>query len=291
MNRLARYLRRPGTRELYVAATGTGKTLVSIRVADELQARLVLFVVPTLDLAAQTALAWRRDGHTEHMVTVSSMDAAGRDALGSARVTSSSDPATLAALMSVVGEREDQIPALTLICTYDSLDKIQETRNTAYAVPSFALAVMDEAHRVAGRPDKKGAAVHDNQRIRADRRLYMTATPRIFSAPDLAESADTTRRRTAPDPAADLFANSMDNEQVYGKKIFEYPLAQAIEDGRTPDYRIVVLTLNDEDLRRRINLPDPDGEGAGPDQALRTTALHLAVLRATADHGLKKVLV
>nr|WP_237329948.1 DEAD/DEAH box helicase family protein [Streptomyces sp. CBMAI 2042] len=96
-------MRRPGTRGLYVAATGTGKTLVSIRVTDELQARLVLFTVPTLDLAAQTAPAWRRDGHTEHMVIVSSMDAAGRDALVSARVMSSSDPVTLAALMSVVG--------------------------------------------------------------------------------------------------------------------------------------------------------------------------------------------
>ena len=55
--RLARYLRRAGTRGLFVSATGTGKTLVSIRAADELGARLVLFVVPTLDLAAQTALA------------------------------------------------------------------------------------------------------------------------------------------------------------------------------------------------------------------------------------------
>ncbi|MFD4175206.1 DEAD/DEAH box helicase [Streptomyces anulatus] len=291
------HLRRPGTRALLVAATGTGKTLMSIRIADALQARLVLFVVPTLDLAAQTALAWRRDRHFEHMVIVSSMDAAGRDALVSARVMSSSDPVALAALMSVVGERDDQIRALTLICTYDSLDKIQETRNTAYAVPPFDLAVMDEAHRIAGRPDKKWAAVHDNRRIRAERRLYMTATPRVFAAPDLAESADTTRprRRTLnlPGPAADLFANSMDNEQVYGKKVFEYPLAQAIEDGRAPDYRIVVPTLTDDDLRSRINLPapDPDGEGEGPDQALRTTALHLAVLRAMADHGLKKVLV
>lgn len=297
VSRLARHLRRPGTRGLYVAATGTGKTLVSIRVADELRARLVLFVVPTLDLAAQSALAWRRDGHHEHMVIVSSMDASGRDSLVAARVMSSTDPVALAGLMSVVGEGEDQIPALTVICTYDSLDKIQETRNTAYAVPPFDLAIMDEAHRIAGRPDKKWAAVHDNQRIRADRRLYMTATPRIFAAPELAESADTTRPRrrtpTAPGPAAELFTNSMDNEQVYGKRVFEYPLAQAIEDGRAPDYRIVVPTISDTDLRSRINLPtpDPDGEGEGPDRALRTTALHLAVLRAMRNHDLKKVLV
>ncbi|MFF7191307.1 hypothetical protein ACFZAR_40370 [Streptomyces sp. NPDC008222] len=61
---------------------------MSIQVADGLGARLVLFVVPTLDLAAQTALAWRRDGHLEHMVIVSSMDTAGRDELLAARVGS-----------------------------------------------------------------------------------------------------------------------------------------------------------------------------------------------------------
>ncbi|MBP5866061.1 hypothetical protein F6456_42010 [Streptomyces sp. LBUM 1484] len=130
---------------------------------------------------------------------------------------------------------EDQIPALTVICTYDSLDKIEQTQRTGYAVPPFDLAVMDEAHRIAGRADKKWAIVNDTQRIRADRRLYMTATPRIFAAPELAESADVTRprrRTTGPNPDVDAFANSMDNEQVYGKKVFEYPLAQAVEDGR-----------------------------------------------------------
>jgi hypothetical protein len=69
-------LHRPGARGLYVAATGTGKTLTSIRVAEALQARLVLVVTPTLDLLAQTALAWRAEGHDEAMVIVSSMDAA-----------------------------------------------------------------------------------------------------------------------------------------------------------------------------------------------------------------------
>ncbi|MFG3007411.1 DEAD/DEAH box helicase [Streptomyces calvus] len=303
VDRLVRHLRRPGTRGLFVSATGTGKTLVSIRVADKLGARLVLFVVPTLDLAAQTALAWRRDGHGEHMVIVSSLDAAGRDDLVAARIMSTTSPHALGGLMSVVGEAEDQIPALTVICTYDSLDKIEQTQKTGYAVPPFDLAVMDEAHRIAGRADKKWAIVNDAKRIHADRRLYMTATPRIFAAPELAESADTTRprrRATGPnrDTDVDAFANSMDNEAVYGKKVFEYPLAQAVADGRAADYRIVVPTLTDADLRRRLNLPTPTTPGDGPggggedrDGALRTTALHLAVLRAMTEHGLKKVLV
>ncbi|WP_225638588.1 DEAD/DEAH box helicase [Streptomyces solaniscabiei] len=304
VERLVRHLHRPGSRGLYVSATGTGKTLVSIRVADGLEARLVLFVVPTLDLAAQTALAWRRDHHLEHMVIVSSMDTSGRDDLVTARVMSTTNPHALGGLMSVVGEGQDQIPALTVICTYDSLDKIEATQRSGFEVPAFDLAVMDEAHRIAGRADKKWAIVNDAQRIRAERRLYMTATPRIFAAPELAESADTTRpRRPAsqprPGPDMDAFANSMDNEAVYGKKVFEYPLAQAVADGRAADYRVVVPTLTDADLRRRLNLPttttpgDGPGGGSGEDQdgALRTTALHLAVLRAMTEHGLKKVLV
>ncbi|MER6330533.1 Helicase associated domain protein [Streptomyces sp. NPDC001034] len=298
VNRLVRHLRRPGTRGLFVSATGTGKTLVSIRVADGLGVRLVLFVVPTLDLAAQTALAWRRDGHLEHMVIVSSLDTSGHDDLVAARVMSTTDPHALGGLMSVVGDREDQIPALTVICTYDSLTKIEETQSTRYTVPPFDLAIMDEAHRIAGRSDKKWAIVNDAKRIHAERRLYMTATPRIFAAPELAESADTTRprRRRPQGEEADAFANSMDNEQVYGKKVVEYPLAQAVEDGRAADYRIVVPTLTDADLRRRLNLTVPgttpgDDSSEEPDSALRTTALHLAVLRAMTEHRLKKILV
>ncbi|MGW6224317.1 Helicase associated domain protein [Streptomyces olivaceus] len=304
VERLARHLRRAGTRALFVSATGTGKTLVSIRTADELGARLVLFVVPTLDLAAQTALAWRRDGHGEHMVIVSSLDTSGRDDLVAARVMSTTNPHALGGLMSVVGEADDQIRALTVICTYDSLNKIEETQKTGYTVPPFDLAVMDEAHRIAGRADKKWAIVNDAQRIRADRRLYMTATPRIFAAPELAESADTTRpRRRATGPNrntdVDAFANSMDNEAVYGKKVFEYPLAQAVADGRAADYRIVVPTLTDADLRRRLNLPSPSsapaaaraGDDNEGDSALRTTALHLSVLRAMTEHRLSKILV
>lgn len=293
-----RQLKRVGARGLMVAATGTGKTVISARLADELFARLVLFVVPTKELAAQTALAWRADGHLEHMVIVSSMDASARADLVAARVGSTGEPEALAALLSVVG---DGIPALTVICTYDSLDKIEKMRHTKYRVPAFDLAIMDEAHRIAGRADKKWAAINNASRILADRRLYMTATPRAIVDGDLADSANLSRprpRRRRREPDLGPFTNSMDNEAVYGKKFFEYPLATAVADGRAADYRIVVPTITDADLRAALNLPAP---GAGDDHdetkkqraesALRTTALHLAVLRAMTEHNLRRILV
>ncbi|MBP2579543.1 superfamily II DNA or RNA helicase [Streptomyces sp. PvR006] len=296
-----RHLRRPGTRGLYVSATGTGKTLVAIRVALALGARLTLVAVPTLDLAAQTALAWGADGYLRHLVIVSSMDTAGHDRLAAARVGSTGSPQALAALMSVVGEGKDQIPFLTVICTYDSLDKVRDAQHTREGVPPFDLAVMDEAHRIAGRTDKKWALVHDNAAIRADRRLYMTATPRSFAAPELAESASLVRPRgyRPAGEAAAGSANSMDNEAVYGKLIHDYPLAAAITDGRAADYRIVVPTVSDTDLRALLNLPAPgqagrdddSTEGGAGEGALRTTALHLAVLKAMTQHHLKRLLV
>ncbi|WND23631.1 DEAD/DEAH box helicase [Streptomyces violaceus] len=295
LNAVVRQLRRPNSRALFVSATGTGKTLVSIRVADALEVRLVLVVVPTLDLAAQTALAWRRDGHQEHMVIVSSMDTSAHDALAARRIGSTSNSQSLAALMSVVGEEPDQLPALTVICTYDSLDKIEDTQHARYPVPAFDLAIMDEAHRIAGRADKKWAVVNDSRRIRADRRLYMTATPRSFTAPHLTNSADTRhapRPHTAPHDGLETAVNSMDNEAVYGRKVFEYPLAQAIEDGVAADYRIVVPTVTDTELRTRLNLPASSATtDTDPGEALRTTALHLAVLNAMSRHAARRVLV
>ncbi|WP_089229235.1 DEAD/DEAH box helicase [Actinacidiphila glaucinigra] len=294
LDRAVRHLHRPGTRGLYVSACGTGKTLVGIRLAGTLGSRLTLVVVPTLDLIAQTALAWRRDGRAEAMVAVCSMDTRAHPGLAEANVGSTGDATGLAAVLSAVGT--GVLDAVTVLCTYDSLDKIEAAQRTGRSVPSFDLAIMDEAHRIAGRADKRWAAVNDNARIKADRRLYMTATPRIFGGPDLAESADVRRprRRRLAEPDVDASANSMDSEPVYGKKIFEYPLAQAVADGVLADYQVIVPTISDDQLRTRLNLPTtPTATGLTPGagDALRTTALHLAVLKTMAEHQLKRVLV
>ena len=297
LERAVRHLHRPGTRGLYVSACGTGKTLVAIRLAGTLGSQLTLVVVPTLDLIAQTALAWRRDGRTEAMVAVCSMDTRAHPGLAETNVGSTGDATGLSAVLSAVGS--GVLDMVTVFCTYDSLDKVEAAQRTGRSVPPFDLAVLDEAHRIAGRADKKWAVINDNARIKADRRLYMTATPRIFGGPDLAESADVRRprRRRLAESDVDASANSMDSEPVYGKEIFEYPLATAVADGVLADYRVIVPTISDEELRTRLNLPTRPtapttlGAGGGGGDALRTTALHLAVLKTMAEHHLKRVLV
>lgn len=128
--------------------------MVAARVAVSLDARLVLFVVPTLDLAGQTALAWRVDARSEPIVILSSMDASGHDALVAAHVTSASQASPLALLMSAVAEGRNEIPAATVIRTYDSLDFLVR-EHAAHRVrrPGLRPGRPDEAHRIAGRTE------------------------------------------------------------------------------------------------------------------------------------------
>jgi predicted helicase len=62
-----------GLRTQVIMATGTGKTLVATRSAEELRAGRVLVLVPSLDLLAQTQTAWHEGGRTGPMIGVSSL--------------------------------------------------------------------------------------------------------------------------------------------------------------------------------------------------------------------------
>ncbi|GGV42124.1 helicase [Kitasatospora herbaricolor] len=271
-----RELRHKGSRALITSACGTGKTLTAIRITDNLHARLVLTIFPTLDLLAQTALAWRADGRREPMAAFSSMDADAHDGLRTARVTGTGDVLTLAQMIN----ESDQ---LTVFTTYASLNKIEEAQLKSNGRP-FDLAIMDEAHRVSGLADKAWAIIHDAQRIRADRRLYLTATPRTWHSPDI-QAPEAPRRPRTTAPARPAAAQSMTDTAVFGRRVHDYDLPTAIADGILADYRVLIPTITDDQLRTHLNHPT-----AHPD-ARRTTALHLAVAKAITEHQLTHVLV
>lgn len=247
----ARQLRRAGSRATVVSACGTGKTLIGIRVSEEADAHRTMVVLPTKDLAVQTALAWRADHRTEPMLLVSSMDAGASTDLKMANVGSTSDFTILARLMKTTEQ-------LTVFVLYDSLRKITEAQQALQA-PAFDLAIMDEAHRISGHHDKNWARALDDREVQADRRLFLTATPRIWDSPDLTEDPDATphrpRRRTTTNRASrdPRLINSLDNTHLYGPTVHHYPLHQAIEDGVLADYRILIPTITDTDLHKRLH--------------------------------------
>ncbi len=156
-----------GLRTQVVMATGSGKTLVAVRSAQELRAGRVLVLVPSLDLLAQTEGAWREGGRTGPVIGVSSL-----------RGEEVSFPNTTD--VDELVEWTRPFDKVTVFATYASLGLGTLERAHAAGLPGWDLIVVDEAHRTSGRIGKPWAVVHDNQKIPALRRLYMTATPRLW---------------------------------------------------------------------------------------------------------------
>ncbi|MFJ5220960.1 DEAD/DEAH box helicase family protein, partial [Streptomyces sp. NPDC088354] len=160
-----------GLRAQVIAATGSGKTFIGVLTARKLRAGRVLVLVPTLDLLVQMAAAWRAGGRTGAFYGICSLRA---------------DEAPFACTTDV-----DELVAwtrgletVTVFATYASVGMGTLQRAHAAGLLPWSLVVVDEAHRTSGRGSKPWAAVHDNVRIPADRRLYMTATPRVWEAPE-----------------------------------------------------------------------------------------------------------
>ena len=283
----ARHLARAHTRGHMVSACGTGKTLTALRTAEALDARHLLIAVPSLDLISQWAQTARNDGRREPMMAVSSLAAAKHPVLAGAAVHSTNNPEFLATWLA----RHEHA---TVFVTLDSLPKIEQTQHTPAPAPTFDLLIVDEAHRTAGSWDKDWTVLHDHTRIRADRRLYLTATPYEWDPPRLTE-APTTRPQpkrtaaTAPAWDAPALVASMADTKTFGPRLHTYSHADAIEDGVLADYQLVVPTITDTQLRTVLTTPDVHA-GFGP-TARRTTALHLAVLKAMTEHDLHHVIV
>ncbi|MFE5325534.1 Helicase associated domain protein [Embleya sp. NPDC056575] len=166
-----------GNRGLLVSATGTGKTLIAAETARRLAPTGgTLVLVPTLDLLTQTVTAWRALGHEEAMLAVCSLE--GDDALGAAGVRATTSGPGLALWAQQHGW-------YTVFATYASLGAVIHAHTGPYgipALPAWRLVLCDEAHRAAGHVDKSWTDIHDNTLVPAQRRLYMTATPRIYES-------------------------------------------------------------------------------------------------------------
>ncbi|WP_341845825.1 DEAD/DEAH box helicase [Streptomyces atriruber] len=288
----ARGLRKPGSRGHMVSACGTGKTLIALRTAEALKTRYLLVVVPSRDLIGQWATAARADGHTEALMAVSSLNADSHPVLAAAGAASTGSGEYLAYWLAQRAKKNE--PA-TVFVTLDSLPRIEEIQHSVFPAPVFDLTIVDEAHRTAGSWDKEWTMIHDSSRIRTDRRLYLTATPYEWEAPRLAEPPDTRPQpkrtaSTAPTWESPSLIASMDDTKVFGPRLHTYTHAQAIEDGVLADYQLLVPTITDTDLRTVLTDPNRTHTGFAP-TARRTTALHLAVLKAMTEHDLKHVIV
>ncbi|GGY15937.1 helicase [Streptomyces anandii JCM 4720] len=258
-----------GLRTQVVMATGSGKTLVAVRSAEELQAGRVLVLVPSLDLLAQTEAAWREGGRTGPVIGVSSLRGA------EASFPNTTDVDELVAWVRPLDK-------VTVFATYASLGMGTLERAHTAGLPGWDLIVVDEAHRTSGRIGKPWAVVHDNTRIPALRRLYMTATPRLWQLDDDSEAS--------PGAPGELVASMEDDPaSPFGTRCFTLTLSDAVDRGICAHYQVVCLDITDTQLQAAQLL----GAEARSDQVrgARLAALQTALLKASAEEDFRRTLV
>ncbi|MET8081182.1 Helicase associated domain protein [Streptomyces sp. NPDC005303] len=261
-----------GLRGQVHAACGTGKTVMAAASAKRLVPRgRVLVLVPTLDLLAQTVRAWHEAGHRGPAVAVCSLQ--DDPELWSLKVRSTTNPIQLALW-------HGQGP-VTIYATYASLGVLAEAFEGAYGqkLDPVDLAVVDEAHRTSGSMGKAWADIHDQSVIPAYRRLYLTATPRIWEERLNREVAEGVR-----DPLPREMAASMDDEKVFGPVLYKLSLASAVSRGLLARYQIIVLELKDPVVTpERLMGEERHTEEV---RGQRLGALQAALLHTMAQHDL-----
>ncbi|WP_344543941.1 DEAD/DEAH box helicase [Streptomyces levis] len=259
---------RQGLRTQVIMATGSGKTLVAARSAEELRAGRVLVLVPSLDLLAQTEAAWREAGRTGPMIGVSSL-----------RGEEAAFPNTTDVDELVTWVRP--FDKITVYATYASLGLGTLERAHQAGLPGWDLIVVDEAHRTSGRLGKPWAVVHDNTRIPALRRLYMTATSRLWQLDEDQE------QQGAP---GELVASMEDDpEGPFGARCYTLTLSEAIDRGICAPYQVVCLDITDTHLQAAQLL---GAEGRSDKvRGARLAALQTALLKASAEEYFHRTLV
>ncbi|MFE4722073.1 DEAD/DEAH box helicase family protein, partial [Streptomyces sp. NPDC056728] len=240
-----------GARGTIVSATGSGKTITAAACAlDCFPGGRILVTVPTLDLLAQTAQAWRLVGHRAPMVAVCSLE---NDAvLNELGVRTTTNPIQLAlwagkgpvvvlATYASLVDREDIDAPVDQRKVRGPLEAALAGGERLYGqrMDGFHLAIVDEAHGTAGDLGRPWAAIHDNARIPADFRLYLTATPRILASPRPQKGAD--------GQELEIASMADDPDGTFGAWLpgAELGLSEAIERGILAGFEIDVLEIRD----------------------------------------------
>ncbi|MFB8027276.1 MULTISPECIES: Helicase associated domain protein [unclassified Streptomyces] len=254
-----------GLRTQVIMATGSGKTLVAARSADELRAGRVLVIVPSLDLLTQTERAWRDSGRTGPVLGISSL-----------RGEEASFPNTTDATELVEWTRN--LDKVTVFATYASLGLGTLERAHQAGLKGWDLIIVDEAHRTSGRSGKPWAVVHDNQRIPAARRLYMTATPRVWQLDE-----------DDPGRPGELVASMGDDpDGPFGARAYTLTLSDAVSWGICARYQVVCVDVTDSEYQDTLR----PGSEATPEEVrgARIAALQTALVKASAEEGFKRTL-
>ena len=266
-----------------IMACGTGKTFTALRIAEAMggPGKYVLFMVPSLALMSQTVREWKNDAQKDFTAFAACSDKkVGRktdpDSLDlnihELAFPATTDPKKLAHQVSKAKREQMTV----VFSTYHSIDVLLQAQQN-HELPDFDLVICDEAHRTTGvtlkdEDDSSFVKIHSNDYVAAKKRLYMTATPRIFG--DAA-------RRKASDHDAELA--SMDDHSKFGKDLFHRGFGWAVERELLTDYKVVVLAVDEGLISTTIQKRLKEG----PELTLDDATKIIGCYKALTKNGIK----
>lgn len=248
-----------------IMACGTGKTFTSLKLAEQYvgPGGSILFLVPSISLLSQTLREWSVEAEVPLRPLAVCSDrkstARSRNADEDIATVDLALPATtnvtLVANRIREATRDDE--AMTVVfSTYQSIDIVARAQQESDLGP-FDLIICDEAHRTTGvtladdDDESPFVRVHDDNYIKGIKRIYMTATPRIYDDATKAKAGD-----------ADAVLVSMDNETLFGPEFYRLGFGEAVTQGLLTDYKVLVLAVDNSMVAStfQTQLADQSGE-------------------------------
>lgn len=228
-----------------IMACGTGKTFTGLKVAEELggKGKLILYMVPSLALMSQTVREWKNDCADDFLAFSVCSDvkvgkrSGGDDAI-EFTVHDLAFPATTDAGKIAQQVIDADPEKMTVVfSTYQSIQTITAAQKT-HGLPAFDWIICDEAHRTTGATigddESNFVRIHSNDHVEGKKRLYMTATPKIFGENAKSKAAEN-----------DVALASMDDESMFGRMLFHRGFAWAVENELLSDYKVIVLAVDE----------------------------------------------
>jgi predicted helicase len=236
-----------------IMACGTGKTFTALKIAEQLAAERdlhtnVLFLVPSISLLSQALREWTAQCQTPMrcFAVCSDTKVGKRSATEDIRAHDLPFPATTdpQKLLEQVGRASKDVRLTVIFSTYQSITTVADAQRAGLL--KFDLAICDEAHRTTGvtladSEESHFVRIHDAGCIKAAKRLYMTATPRLFD--------DNTK---ASAEANEAVLCSMDDEALFGPEFHRLGFGKAVEGDLLTDYKVLILTVDERYLAHSL---------------------------------------
>ncbi len=232
-----------------IMACGTGKTYTSLKIMEALDPKITLFLAPSIALLSQTFREYAQEKSEPFYASIVCSD----DKVGQSKNEDNDDikfselpikPSTrLEDILSVYEKAQKENKRFIIFSTYQSALRIKEAQEAGLG--KIDLIICDEAHRTVGamyssneRDDKNAFTLcHSNENIKAKKRLYMTATPKVYSESSKAKAKE-----------SDNIIYSMDDEEIFGEEIYTLNFSKAIALDLLTDYKVIILAVRKENL-------------------------------------------